>query len=186
MSYGGDLLLNNLSLQKVCALFPKISGYVSGRVDGIAMFEGHGAGIGGLNGYTYFWTRPGDGEKMLVSREFLQKLAGKNLQGFFFRSDHPFDKGEVMASLNAGYLTFDILDISNTNFFGVRDLKVTVTETQNRIALEHLLDSISQAAKRGKGAADSGPPAAAEPPPAFKWDESPGEHGIVYGTNRLP
>ena len=171
VSYGGDLLLNNLSLQQVCALFPKISGYVSGRVDGIAMLEGHGTGAGGLNGYAYFWTRPGDGEKMLVSREFLQKLAGKNLQGFFFRSDHPYDKGEVMASLNAGYLTFDILDISNTNFFGVRDLKVTVTETQNRIALEHLLDSISQAAKRGKGAAGSGPPAAAEPPPAFKWDE---------------
>ena len=135
------------------------------------MFEGHGGGIGGLNGYTHFWTRAGNGEKMLVSREFLQKLAGKNLQGFFFRNDRPFDKGEVMASLKAGYLTFDILDISNTNLFGVRDLKVSVTETQNRIALEHLLDSISQAANRGKGAADSRPPAAADLPPAFKWDE---------------
>jgi hypothetical protein len=175
-SYGGDLLLNNLSLQQVCALFPAIKGYVSGRVDGIAMFEGRGGSSSGLNGYTYFWTRPGDGEKMLVSKEFLQKLAGKNLKGFLFRNDRPFDKGEVMASLASGYLTFDILDIENTNFFGIRDLKVTVTESQNRIGLEHLLSSISQAVSRGKGAAGKGAagkeaPAEAAPPPTFKWDE---------------
>lgn len=170
-SYGGDLLVNNLSLERLCALFPGIRGYVSGRVDGIAMVEGRGGKIDGVNGYTHFWTREGNGEKMLVSREFLQKLAGKNLKGFFFRHDRPFDKGEVMASLEAGYLTFDILDIENTNFFGVRDLKVSVTETQNRIALEHLLSSISQAVSRGKGATGKGSIDNTAPPPAFKWDE---------------
>lgn len=175
-SYGGDLLVNNLSLERLCALFPNIRGYVSGRVDGIAMVEGRGGKIDGVNGYTRFWTRAGNGEKMLVSKEFLQKLAGKNLKGFFFRNDRAFDTGEVMASLEAGYLTFDILDIENTNFFGVRDLKVSVTETQNRIALEHLLNSISQAVSRGKGATGRGSTAGeatgeATPPPAFKWDE---------------
>lgn len=175
-SYGGDLLINNLSLERLCALFPNIKGYVSGRVDGIAMVEGRGGKIDGVNGYTRFWTREGNGEKMLVSKEFLQKLAGKNLKGFFFRNDRAFDTGEVMASLEAGYLTFDILNIENTNFFGVRDLKVSVTETQNRIALEHLLSSISQAVSRGKGATGKGSTAGeatggAETPPAFKWDE---------------
>jgi hypothetical protein len=176
-SYGADLLVNDLSLEGLCALFPNIKGYVSGRVDGIAMVEGRGGKIDGVNGYTQFWTRAGDGEKMLISKEFLQKLAGKNLKGFFFRSDRAFDKGEVMASLEDGYLTFDILNIENTNFFGVRDLKVSVTETQNRIALTHLLDSISQAVSRGKGAAGKGAPAgeatgaAAPTAPEFKWDE---------------
>jgi hypothetical protein len=170
-SYGGDLLLNNLSLLQICALFPNIKGYVSGRMDGIAMFEGRGFKSGGLNGYTYVWTRPGDGEKMHVSKEFLQKLAGKKLQGFLFRNDRSFDKGEVKASLESGYLTFEILDIANTNFFGVRDLKVTVTETQNRIALDHLLNSISQAVSRGKGGAGKESPAGAAPAPEFKWNE---------------
>ncbi len=168
LSYGSDLLLSDLSLQQLCSLFPSIKGYVTGRMDGIAMIEGRGLGIEGLNGYTYLWTRPGDGEKMLVSREFLQKLAGKNLKGFFFRNDRPFDKGEAMASIESGYLTFDILDISNTNFFGVRDLKVTVTETQNRIALKHLLDSISQAVSRSKNIPGK---ESTVPAPAFKWDE---------------
>jgi hypothetical protein len=175
-SYGADLLVSNLSLERLCALFPSIKGYVSGRVDGIAMIEGQGGGISGQNGYGHLWTRQGDGEKMLVSREFLQKLAGKNLKGFIFRNDRAFDKGEVMTSLEAGYLTFEILDIENTNFFGVRDLKISVTETQNRIALAHLLDSISQAVSRGKSAtgkaATSGEKAGeAAPPPEFKWDE---------------
>lgn len=171
-SYGGDLLFNNLSLKQLCALFPSSKGYVSGRIDGIALFEGIGGGIRGLNGYTYAWTREGDGEKMLVSREFLQKLAGKNMKGFFFRNDRPFDTGEIMASLQSGYLTFDILDIAHTNIFGVRDLKVSVTETQNSIALEQLLDSIRQAVSRGKGAVDNGSTGeTTPPPPAFKWDE---------------
>lgn len=175
-SYGGDLLINNLSLEHLCALFPGIKGYVSGRVDGLAMIEGRGGKIDGVNGYSRFWTREGNGEKMLISKEFLQKLAGKNLKGFFFRNDRAFDKGEVMASLEAGYLTFDILDIENTNFFGVRDLKVSVTETQNRIALTHLLDSISQAVSRGKGAAGKGATSGektgdATQPTEFKWDE---------------
>ena len=76
-----------------------------------------------------------------------------------------------MASIESGYLTFDILDISNTNFFGVRDLKVTVTETQNRIALKHLLDSISQVVSRSKNIPGKEPPTATVPAPGFKWDE---------------
>lgn len=168
--YGGDFVLNDLSLQQLCDLFPKIKGYVSGRLDGLARVEGRGGG-GGPNGSLYLWAREGDGEKMLVSRAFLQKLAGKNLQGFFFRDDRPFDTGEVRASLEGGYLTFDILDISHTNIFGVRDLKVSVTDTQNRIAMDHLMDSIRQAAGRAKkepGAGEPGEPAAT---PEFKWDE---------------
>jgi hypothetical protein len=175
-TYGADLLVNDLSLQQLCALFPAIKGYVSGRVDGIVMLEGSGSGLSRLSGYTALWTRQGNGEKMLVSREFLQKLAGKNLKGFFFRTDRPFDRGEIETSLQSGYLTFDTLDIANTNFFGVRDLKVSVTESQNSIALEHLLNSISQAVSRGKAAAGKGgigkePTGEAAPAPAFKWDE---------------
>ena len=83
VSYGSDLLLSDLSLQQICSLFPSIRGYVSGRMDGIAMIEGRGRGIEGLNGYTYLWTRPGDGEKMLVSQGISSETGGKESERVF-------------------------------------------------------------------------------------------------------
>ncbi|MBT0664962.1 hypothetical protein KI809_11700 [Geobacter pelophilus] len=171
VAYGGEVTVNGLSLQQLCALFPKIKGYVSGRIDGIVELDGGGGGLKAMNGFTYFRAREGEGEKMLVSREFLQKLAGKNLQGFFFRDDRPYDRGEVKAALADGYLSFETLDISHTNFFGIRDLSVSVAEAQNRIALEHLFDSIRQAASRGKAATSNASPAEPAPATEFKWEE---------------
>jgi hypothetical protein len=108
---------------------------------------------------------------MLVSKEFLQKLAGKNLRGFFFRDDRPYDLAEIKASLIDGYLEFETLDISHTNFVGIRDLSVSVAQAQNRIALDHLFNAIRQAAARGKAAAGEDSPAAAPVETEFKWQE---------------
>ena len=108
---------------------------------------------------------------MKVSKEFLQKLAGKKFKGLFFRDDRPYDRGEIRGYLENGYLSFDTLDISHTNIFGIRDLSVTVAPVQNRISLGHLYASIKEAATRGK------PTGGAEPPPSppadteFKWEE---------------
>jgi hypothetical protein len=117
------------------------------------------------------WTRAVPDENMLVSKEFLQKLAGKKLKGIFFRNDRPYDRGEIRGYLENGYLTFDTLDISHTNLFGIQDLSVTVAPVQNRIALDHLFTSIKEAATRGK--AVGGGEGAAVPPveTEFKWQE---------------
>ena len=171
IAYGTDLLLDGLSLQQFCSLFPKIKGYLSGRLDGIVSVLGSGKGMSGVEGFTELWAREGGGEKMLVSKEFLQKLAGKNLRGFFFRDDRPYDRAEIKASLIDGYLEFETLDISHTNFIGIRDLSVSVAQAQNRIALEHLLDAIRQAAARGKAAAGEDSPAAAPVENEFRWQE---------------
>jgi hypothetical protein len=108
---------------------------------------------------------------MLISKEFLQKLSGRKLKGMFFQNDRPYDRGEISAYLDDGYLTFQKLDLSHTNFFGIRDLSVTVTPVQNKISLDHLLASIREAATRGKAA--SGGATSEQPPPAteFKWEE---------------
>lgn len=165
--YGGDLLVNDFSLRAFCSMIPAIKDYISGKVDGIVSVAGTGKGVGGLNAFIDLWARGTKEEKMLVSKEFLQKLAGKNIRGLFFRKDRPYDRGEISGYLTHGYLTFDTLDISHTNFFGVKDLSVSVAPVQNKIALDHLVDSIKQAAARSKGGKKEAAPPSAE----FSWEE---------------
>jgi hypothetical protein len=173
--YRGDLLFNDLSLVQICKAFPAITGYISGRVDGIVSFQGKGRRLSDISGFTEFWARGTSTEKMLVSREFLQRLSGKKLSGFFFSTDRAYNHAAIKAALENGYLTFDSLDISHTNFLGIRDLSVSIAPSQNRIAMDHLLNSIREATVRGKGGATgaAGKDAPADAPPAteFKWDE---------------
>jgi hypothetical protein len=170
--YGGNILVNDMSLKMFCDAYPAIKGYITGRLDGIMAFHREGPGLQGVAGAIDLWTHVGDHEKMLVSKEFLQKLAGKKLKGIFFRNDRSYDRGEISATLENGYLTFDLLDIEHTNFFGVKDLSVTVVPVQNRIAVDHLFAAIREAAARGK-AVKGGEAPAEEAPPAteFKWEE---------------
>jgi len=169
LSYGGDILVYDLSMTRLCDAIPQIKGYVSGRLDGIVGLQGDGRGIGGLRGFVDLWARNTKGEKMLLSREFLQRLAGKNLRGFFFRRDRPYDRGEVSAYLENGYLTFSTLDISNTNLLGVRDLSVTVVPVQNRISLEHLFGALKEATARGKAAVRNEGAAESPVETDFQW-----------------
>lgn len=155
-----DLLINDLSLKTLCSMFPAISGYISGRVDGVVSLSGKGGSLAGMTGFTDVWAREGGGEKMLVSKEFLQKLAKQKLGGFFFRSDREYDRAEIKAMLQQGDLSFESLIIEHTNMVGVRDLSVSIAPEQNRIALDHLLDSIKEAAVRGKGGTAKQPEAA--------------------------
>ncbi|RII29542.1 MAG: hypothetical protein CXR30_11680 [Geobacter sp.] len=168
LTWRGDLLVNSLSLTQLCSAFPKINGYISGRIDGIVSLSSRGGGLRGLSGFTDLWAREGGGERMLVSKDFLQRLSGKKLSGFFFRDDRPYDQAEINALMEKGYLTFETLDITHTNIFGVRDLSVTIAPAQNRIAIDHLIDAIKQAAVRGKAA---GPTPEAPVEPEFKWQE---------------
>ncbi|GFE59428.1 AsmA family protein [Geobacter sp. AOG2] len=169
--YRGDILFNDLSLVQICKAFPAIAGYISGRIDGIVSIQGSGTSLSGITGFTEFWARETSGEKMLVSKEFLQRLSGKKLSGFFFSSDRPYDHAGIKAVLEDGFLSFDSLGISHTNFFGVRDLSVSIAPSQNRIALDHLLNSIKEATVRGKGAAGKEAPSDAAPATEFKWAE---------------
>jgi hypothetical protein len=170
--YDFDLVINDLSLRRFCGTIPAIAGYLSGKVDGVVGLHGEQGGLNGILGYFDIWTRRTEDEEMLVSKEFLQKLAGKKLKGFFFRDDRPFDRGELSGHLSRGDITFSALDISHTNLFGIRDLSVSVVPTQNRISLEHLISSIRTAAKRGKPAREGGEaPPEALPQTEFKWLE---------------
>jgi len=172
LAYRGDLLINDLSLKTLCNSFPNLKGYLSGRVDGVASLSGEGTGIASITGFTNFWAREEKGEKMLVSKEFLQRLSKQKLSGFFFRSDRSYDKAEIKAMLQKGELSFDTLIIQHTNFFHVRDLNVSIAPAQNRIALETLLDSIKEASVRGKASTAAPQPQPAEAPAGeFKWSE---------------
>ena len=170
-----DLLLDGISLRQLCDVFPKITGYISGLLDGVISIDATGREMAGLSGFTELWAREGKREKKLISKEFLQKLSGKKLSGFFFRNDRPYDNAEINAILEYGYLTFELLDITNTNFFGVTDLSVSIAPTQNRIALAHLFDTIQQAAVRGTRST-AGEPSAGEQ----KQEGAPSEQGFQW------
>ncbi|UPU36436.1 AsmA family protein [Geomonas paludis] len=175
MTYRADLLVNGVSLKRLCRSIPSVQGYISGRVDGVISVRGMGGGVAGMTGFIDLWAREGGGEKMLVSKEFLQRLAKQKLSGFFLSRDRDYDEAEIKATLQEGDLTFNTLKIVNTNFFGVKDLNVNIAPTQNRIALDHLLESIKEAAVRGTPATGEAPaektPAKPEPVPEFKWEE---------------
>jgi hypothetical protein len=174
IQYGAELALNSLSLRSLCNAFPNIKGYISGKVDGIMNFYGERKEMNGLIGIVDIWTRSAPDDKMLVSKEFLQKLAGKKLKGIFFQNDRPYDHGKIHGYLEKGYLVFDILDISHTNIFGIKDLSVSVAPVQNKIAIDHLLASIKEASIRGKAVGSGDETAPARPGPIqteFKWEE---------------
>ena len=181
VNYRGDFLVNGLSMRALCRTLP-IEGYISGRVDGVISLNGSGKGLAHLTGFSELWAREGAGEKMVVSKEFLQRLAKQKLSGFFFSSDRRYDEAEIKAMLVEGDLSFDTLKIINTNLFGVRDLNVSIVPGQNRIAFDHLLESIKEAAVRGKpatgqppgkeqGGEQGGEPAQAPTTQEFKWGE---------------
>ncbi|MBI2353591.1 MAG: AsmA family protein [Deltaproteobacteria bacterium] len=171
LQYRGDLLVNDISLKQLCNAFPKIRGYISGRLDGIVSLFAEGSGKEGLLGFNELWTRSGSGEDMHVSKEFLQKLAGKKLRGFFFRNDRPYDQAEIKAILKGGYLTFETLEILHTTFPGIRDLSVSVAPGSNRISLERLFNAIKQAEAGGKSVSGGKAPAEAPVETEFKWLE---------------
>lgn len=169
--YGADFLVESVSLRELCNSIPSIRGYINGRVHGIVSLFKESSPAHGAAGFIQLWVLRGIDEKMLVSKELLQKLAGKKLKGFLFRSDHPYDRADITAFLEDGYLTFDTLDISNTNYFGVKDLNVSVVPAQNRITLDHLMTTIKEAAARGKGAQGAEPAAEQPLQTEFKWLE---------------
>jgi len=172
VQYGADILVNDLSLREVCNSYPSIKGYLSGRVDGFVSLFGTEKGLNEIKGLVALWTRSSKNEKMLVSKEFLQKLAGKDIKGMFFQADRPFDRGEIGAYLEGGYLTFDTLAITLTNFLGIKDWSVSVAPVQNKINLDHLLTTIREAASRGKAATGSAPASSEKPAGSeFKWEE---------------
>ena len=49
-----------------------------------------------------------------------------------------------------GFLVFKELEISHTNFLGMTDLSVKVAPYNNRIALDHFLSTIAEAADRAR------------------------------------
>ncbi len=62
--------------------------------------------------------------------------------------ERAFDKGTVSLYLQNGFLIFKELEISHKNLLGIKDLSVTVAPFNNRIALDNLMSTITEAAER--------------------------------------
>lgn len=147
IQYRAGFLIKGLSLSALCTSIPPIKGFLSGRLDGIASLKGDERGFAGLLGTGDFWTYDVRDEKRMISKEFLQRLGSQPMLEIYLR-DRPFDKGTMSFYLKDGFLVFRELEISNRNFFGVKDLSVSVAPFNNRISFDHLLSTIAAAAER--------------------------------------
>lgn len=148
LDYRAGFILKGLSLRKLCEGIEPIKGYISGKVDGIVNLKGSGTGISHLIGKADFWTYSDRNEKTEISRKFLLKIAGPSLKTYL--GDRRFDKGIMSLYLQDGFVIFKELEISNRNFLGITDLSVKVAPFNNRIAIDHLMWTITEAAQRAK------------------------------------
>jgi hypothetical protein len=148
LNFRGGFLVKGVSLKALCDTIPPIQGFISGKVDGIVSVKGSGTGLSHLMGKGDFWTDPGAGEKTVISKEFLQKVGGVSAK--LYLGDRRFNRGILEAYLKDGYVIFKELELSNRNLLGMTDLSVKVAPFNNRIDLNHLLWTITEAATRAK------------------------------------
>jgi len=148
LSYRAGVITDGVSLTQLCEDIPPIKGYISGRIDGIAAIKGSGAGLTNITGKADFWTYSTEGEKTRISKEFLEKIGGPQVKAYL--GERPFSKGILGLYIRNGFLIFKELEISNRNLIGITDLSVKVAPLNNRIAIDHLMWTITEAAQRAK------------------------------------
>ncbi len=146
--YSAGFLLEGLSLRRLCEEIEPIKGYISGKVDGIAILKGAGPGVSGVIGKADLWAYGTADEKTIISKEFLHRMGGPSMKAYL--GDRPFDKGTMSLYLQNGFVIFKELEISHRNFFGMTDLSIKVAPFSNRIAIDDLMWSITEAAQRAK------------------------------------
>lgn len=148
INYRAGFVLEGLSLTRLCEGIEPIKGYLTGKVNGIATFKGTGTGITGLMGKADFWSYSTESEGTKISKEFLEKIGGPAVKSYL--GDRRFDKGIMNLYIENGFVIFKELEISNRNFLGIQDLSVKVAPINNRIAIDHLMWTITEAAQRAK------------------------------------
>jgi hypothetical protein len=148
LNYRAGVVLQGLSLTKLCDDIEPIKGYISGKVDGIGLLKGSGAGLQGLIGRADFWTYSTKDEKTKISKEFLQKIGGPSIKSYL--GDRSFNKGLMSFYVQNGFLVFRDLEIANRNLLGIQDLSVKVAPLNNRISIDHLMWTLVEAAERAK------------------------------------
>jgi hypothetical protein len=148
LNFRGGFLVKGVSLKALCDTIQPIQGFISGKVDGIVSVKASGMGLSNLVGKGEFWADSRAGEKMMISRDFLQKVGG--ISAKLYLGDRRFDRGILEAYLKDGYVIFKELELSNRNLLGMTDLSVKVAPFNNRIDLDHLLWTITEAATRAK------------------------------------
>lgn len=147
VQYRTGMILQGLSLSKLCDDIEPITGYISGKVNGVALLKGTGTDRAEIAGRADLWTYATRDEQTRISREFLQKIGGPSIKSYL--GNRNFDKGIMSVYIQKGFLIFRELEISNRNFIGIQDLSVKVAPLSNRIALDHLMWTIVEAANRG-------------------------------------
>jgi len=148
LNYRAGFFVKALSLTRLTEEIEPIKGYISGKVDGVGTLKGKGKGIEDIIGMADFRTYSAGDEKTVISREFLKELGGKSMK--IYAQDRSYDKGVMSIYIDDGDVIFQELEISNRNFLGIRDLSIKVAPFSNRISIDNLLWSLTEAATRAQ------------------------------------
>lgn len=145
-------LIDDLSLQGLLNQFPPIRGYLSGRVDGLLELSVPISDPIQAKGQGRFWAVKSPKEERSISQEMIERLGGPKARFFhiFTGKRRSYDTGTLAMRVNQGFLAFHELEISHRTL-GIKDLEIRVVSPFNRIALDHLIDSIFEAMERGGG-----------------------------------
>jgi len=153
------IMLEEISLQALCAQFPPIKDYLMGRVNGMIELSLPLAEPEEAEGQARFWAVPSKTEPRKINRELITRLGGQ-YRGFlsflWFRRDRPYDYGFLDVRLADRLLTFKRLELSHRNLLGKKDLEIKVVPPFNTIPLADLLETIREVGERVKGVVGSG------------------------------
>ena len=143
------LLFDDVSLTELLDQFPPLRGYLSGRVDGLADVLIPLSHPAKARGRGRWWAVKSPEEERTISQEMIERLGGPPAQFFQILTgrNRAYDVGVLTAILDQGYLVFPELEISH-RVLGIKDLEIRVVPPFNRIALDHLIDSILEAMER--------------------------------------
>ncbi len=142
-------LFDNLSLRRVCATFPGIENYLTGKVRGTLWLKGEQLTLPAVRGLVAGWVYRSDDEPMTIHRDMLIRLGGETVrrQGLAQRETLPLDLGELTTRVEAGKMNFEELRLESTTLFTT--IRVVVPEGHDRIGIEHFLRTINVLAGRG-------------------------------------
>lgn len=142
-------LFDNLSLRRVCAAFPGIENYLTGKVRGTLWLKGERLTLPAAQGLVSGWVYRSDDEPMTIHRDMLIRLGGETVrrQGLAQRETLPLDLGELTTRMEAGKMNFEELRLESTTLFTT--IRVVVPEGHDRIGMEHFLRTINVLAGRG-------------------------------------
>lgn len=139
-----DVSVDSVSLREVLEPIPDARRSLSGLLSGVAKLSVRGGDWMRLSGTFWAKATPGQGERTIASRKFLENIGGKAVKKMRFPPYVPYRRGSVRMRFLDGRIFFDEVKLEARSMFrGVRFGRVHGT-----YRIKDLIDELSNVAGR--------------------------------------